>query len=140
MKTLAALPALALLAACAQPPSDPNAGPGATPASPAQAGALFSQVCIANLPRFAGAPATLAALPFTQRTSTGTYYHNSLNLSFSLSYGDCSLVFFTTDTTPADEFVEGAEQTGISGRGDAAFNVFTGPAGLVGVNVRIDPN
>ena len=120
--TIAAL-GCALLAACAAPPSSPNAGPGPVPAGGAAAGALFSQVCVANAGDLSGAASTLATLPFTQNANTGTYYHNRLNLSFNLARGECSLVFISDDPTPAVEFQAGAEATGINADVRADFTV-----------------
>ncbi len=137
-KPTLAVATLALLAACTTPPANPNAGPGATLASPQEAGTLFAQVCVANLPQFRSAPATLARLPFTQNSTTSTYYHNTLNLSVNLAQGDCSMVFFSNDSTPAEEFVTGAEQTGIQGSGDATFTVRQ-LNGLTVANIRLSP-
>jgi hypothetical protein len=84
-------------AAAATPPSLPTAGPGTTLVGPAVAGNLFVDICLANLPDFTGTPAALALEPFTQNTGTGTYYHDTLNLSIKLvtENGEpkCSIVF-----------------------------------------------
>jgi len=76
---------------------DPSVGPGPSPATPKQAGVLFAQICIATLPNFEGAAAKLSAPPFKQNSTTGTYYHQQINLSFKLMKEDgkpvCSLVY-----------------------------------------------
>jgi hypothetical protein len=93
----------------------PDAGPGQTLTTASAAGKLFAEVCLATAPSFVAAPLALSVQPFTQNSTTGTYYHNSLNLSFKLLDRDsglaCSLVFAAAgepDQTYA-AFVESAE-------------------------------
>jgi hypothetical protein len=78
-------------------PSAPDAGPGERLPTATAAGTLFANVCLATAPSFVAAPLALFTEPFTQNSTTGTYYHNSLNLSFKLIDNGgslrCSLVF-----------------------------------------------
>jgi len=87
---------LASLAACATPPSSPTAAPGPNPADPAMAGRLFAETCMATAPQFAGLAAAMASYPMTQNAGTGTYYHNTQDLSVKRvgtgANGSCSIV------------------------------------------------
>lgn len=78
-------------------PSAPDADPGEQLPTAAAAGTLFANVCLATAPSFVAAPLALLTEPFTQNSTTGTYYHDNLNLSFKLiDEGGrlrCSLVF-----------------------------------------------
>lgn len=75
-----------------------TAGPGPQLVAPAQATALYSDLCLATAPTFDALPNLIEA-PFVQHSRTGTYYHPQLNLSVKLVdlSGDlyCSMVFET---------------------------------------------
>ncbi|MGB1234358.1 MAG: hypothetical protein ACPG5U_01335 [Planktomarina sp.] len=89
----------AILAGCAAPtPPSPQiagvgVGPGNSLPSPRLAGEIFANVCLKTLPRFAGAKTAIAAYPFTQHPTSGTYYHDFENLSVKLHNDTCSMVF-----------------------------------------------
>lgn len=142
MRTALFAPALLALSACmAAPPESPTAVPGNTPVDPAVAAQLFAETCLATLPDHAGVPAVLAARPFTRNAATGTYYHDTLNLSFAQRGSSCSMVFLTTDANPEDRFLAGARAANVPARGQADFS--TGPApppfdGQTVVRVRIN--
>lgn len=136
-RTFPALLCAALaLSACVAPtaatraaaPVSANAGPGPNDATPAQAAALFRQVCVDTVPSHAKARTALAALPFVQRQSTGTYYHNSLNLSFKLIADGptpvCSLVFGATSDPTAAIKSAGKAGVRVSIDGNARFGSF----------------
>jgi hypothetical protein len=109
-KLFAALALLTVAAACEAPapssvemmepttravaalPSNPLAGPGTQIVPPATAGRYFAEACLLTKPGFAGAGAALTDDPFTQNSSTKTYYHNTGNLSIKAVPGSCSLV------------------------------------------------
>ncbi|MBW6418993.1 hypothetical protein [Celeribacter sp. PS-C1] len=62
---------------------------------------LFQSVCLDGAASPAKAKAAIDGLPMRQHPETGTYYHNSLNLSFKLIQDDgvstCSMVFASRD-------------------------------------------
>ena len=95
-----------LLLGCVDPAtptvvSEGGVGPGATAAPVMTASALFRQVCIDTAPRLDAARTALSKLPFTQNPTTGTYYHNMLDLSIKVrregGRGVCSIVFASTE-------------------------------------------
>ena len=134
--------AMLILSACGQPPVSADARPGAEPANPATAGALFAKGCLATLPDFAGTPAALAAEPVTQRKASGVYYHNTQNLSLkrvATSTGAyCSVVF----GTPLDEqqavaaFGAAARAAAPTAVADVEITVTPAPGGLTYYNAR----
>lgn len=132
-----AICALALLAACAGPPSSPTAGPNPTPANPATAGQVFGKACVQQLPRFGGTPAALANDPFTQRQSSGIYYHNAENLSLRLSATDrgpaCSVTFGTNVAREAavQGFGQAASAAAPGAQANIALDVGRGADGLL---------
>ncbi|MGB5069289.1 MAG: hypothetical protein WBO29_18175 [Albidovulum sp.] len=70
-----------------------DVGPGPAQADGTSAGVIFSSVCADTAPSFRQAPAILAKMPFRQHPTTGTYYHQNLDLSVKLMPKRCSMVF-----------------------------------------------
>ena len=135
--------ALALgLAACTQPPVSDDAIPGAEPANPATAGALFANGCLRALPDFAGTPAALASEPVTQRRASGVYYHNTQNLSLKLvrttAGTQCSVVFGTplSEAQAVAAFGAAARAAAPTTTADVEITVTPGPGGLTYYNAR----
>lgn len=99
LKALVALPLFAFVAACAQVPQSPTAGPGPVDASPDTAAQIFNAMCLTQKPGFGGTAQAATSFPFTYNSTFGTYYHNEQNLSVKL-LGDpvqtCSIVFVTS--------------------------------------------
>lgn len=93
-RSLGALAALAMLAACDVPaPGGPDVIAGSVRPAPGVAAGLFQAVCVDNQLDLSAAPATLAGLPFTRNTVEDIYYHDSLNLSFKITpRGDASAI------------------------------------------------
>ncbi len=58
---------------------------------------MFSDICAKTLPRFRSAPSVLAKMRFKQSPETGTYFHQSLDMSVKLFEQNgrqvCSMVF-----------------------------------------------
>jgi hypothetical protein len=81
--------------------ASPTAGPGAAFMSPYDAGVIFADVCLTRGARFERAREGLVGFPFTQNTRTGTYYHNTANLSVKVSPQSCSMVYGTRQDTDA---------------------------------------
>ena len=134
---------LALLGACAAPPVSDTAGPQLAPASPATAGKLFAKGCLQQLPAFSGTPAALATEPVTQRRDTGTFYHNSENLSIKVVEVEgarfCSVVFGTTGSTSAviNAFGTAASAAAPGVQADLAIDFTGGPEGVTYYNARV---
>lgn len=131
------LSAFALLAACAGPPVSPTAGPNPTPANPANAGQIFGKACVQHLPNFRGTPGAIANDPFTQRQSSGIYYHNAENLSLRISSTNrgpaCSVTFGTNVAreTAVQAFGQAASATAPGAQADIALDVLRGDDGLL---------
>ena len=106
--TLSALCVLAVSACTATPTVASKAGPGQGVPDPQRAGFLFAEACILTAPGFENVPTVLADHPFTQNAETGTYYHDTLNLSVKRLPEGCSLVFGTA--TPMDDTIAGLAQ------------------------------
>ena len=81
--------------------SKPNAGPGTQFTTPVEAGRIFAKACVLTEPTFKGAEKALLTYPITHSSTTGTYYHNSDNLSVKVHQGTCSLVFGANKSTDA---------------------------------------
>lgn len=79
-------------AAQPKPKTSVNAGPGSRPATRNSAVALFTDVCVATAPTFADAPAVLAKKPVLQNANTGTYYHQTYDMSVKITPSGCSIV------------------------------------------------
>ena len=101
----------AALAGCGVAPEVPAgkpqvsaaAGPGAELVPASQATKLFTQVCARTEPSFSAAPARLGGA-YAQNVSTGTYFHQQLNLSFKINangQNGCSMVFRSGDASAA---------------------------------------
>lgn len=120
-RPLLVLPVLAIVAGCMQVPQSPTAGPGPQNADPRVAAQVFNSACLESGPAFANTPAALATLPFTQNARTGTFYHNSQNMSVKLQGSPanaCSIVFGTT-ANPAQTLVAfGQRLKAIAGDGN----------------------
>ena len=75
---------------------------------------LFSQVCLDTAPDFANAPIVLDALPVQRNFDTGTYFHETLNLSFKLISRDdveiCSMVM-ASDDDPVPAILNAAQSS-----------------------------
>lgn len=105
-RTLAKLPVMAALVACEPTATTPVArGPvdvGSTPLSLSQAATFWTNICVETQPTFRAAPEALAARGFVQNPSTGTYFHQQLDLSFKLIGTGrdtlCSMVFVSIET------------------------------------------
>lgn len=72
-------------------------GPGPSVADGISASGIFGQVCGTTAPGFGAAPAQLTKMPFRQHPTTGTYYHQNLDLSVKLMPKRCSMVFSSRD-------------------------------------------
>lgn len=142
LKSAAAICLTALVAACSQPPVSADAVPGAEPANPATAGALFAKGCLATLPDFAGTPAALASEPVTQRQASGVYYHNSENLSLKVvrtaDGAYCSVVFGTPlgENEAVAAFGAAARAIAPTATADVEITVTPAPGGLTYYNAR----
>lgn len=100
------LAALLPLAACVEPTtSGGSVGPGPGKVDLASATLSFNQVCLATMPNLNNARQVLAAGPYQQHSSTGTYYHRALDMSFKLRTEGgrpvCSMVVGTTENPGA---------------------------------------
>ncbi len=133
-----------LLSACAQPPVSATAGPSTAPASPVTAGTLFAKGCLQQLPSFSGTPAALSTEPVTQRESSGTYYHNSQNLSLKVvqtSEGPyCSVVFGTTGNSDQviNAFGTAASQAAPGLQANLILDFVPGPDNTTYYNARVN--
>ena len=130
---------VAAASGCMQPSVSATAAPGAAPASPATAGQLFAKGCLQQLPSFAGTPAAIANDPITRRQSSGTYYHNTQNLSLKLLPGYCSVVFGTTGNTDdvINAFGTAASAAAPGVQADITLDFTPGPEGLTYYNARV---
>lgn len=81
-------------------PVSANAGPGPKDVTPKVGGALFNQICLQTAPSFQQAPAQIAKHPFVQSALTGTYFHQTIDLSIKLGPKRCSLVMAGTSLGP----------------------------------------
>ena len=63
--------------------------------APYDAGVIFADVCLTRGSAFQNAREGLQGFPFTQNAATGTFYHNTRNLSVKVTDKTCSLVFAT---------------------------------------------
>ena len=128
-KSIAAAAALALLAACATPPSSPDALPGQTPVSPAFAAATFAQVCVANGGNGAAVRNTLSQGPYLHSTQVNLYYHQQYDLSFgtgqSGSYEECVMRWRGTASAAAYESALDGVYPGARVGYNSEFNVFS---------------
>ncbi|MCF2869583.1 hypothetical protein L0664_00770 [Octadecabacter sp. G9-8] len=100
-------------------------GPGSQPATAQDAINNFA-VCINSAPTFAQAPQQLRALPFTQNSNTGTWYHQTLNLSINVSGNRCSMVFGSNEERELLGLALAVGSTEGNGQGNA--------------NIGVDPN
>jgi hypothetical protein len=75
-------------------PVDPNVKPGPTAVSLVDATMMFDRVCVSHYPDLKASEAEIRKMPFRQ-ASTGTWFHQQLDLSFKLipERRACSLVF-----------------------------------------------
>lgn len=134
--------AILLATACSQPPVSADAAPGAQPANPTTAGALFAKGCLATLPDFAGTPAALASQPVTQRQASGVYYHNTENLSLKVvrttAGAYCSVVFGTPlgESKAIAAFGAAARAIAPTTTADVEITVTPAPGGLTYYNAR----
>lgn len=74
-----------------------DVGPGSEQVDGFAAAAILGDVCVATAPSFRNAPAVMAKMPFRQHPGTGTYYHQTLDLSVKLLPKRCSMVFTSKD-------------------------------------------
>ena len=141
MRALALIPTL-LLTACVQAaPVSPAAGPGASDAAPSEAGRIFAAMCLDTLPTLDGAEAAAARFPLTQNANTGTFYHNTQNLSFKLTGNQCSMVAATSSPDPTDFIVQtmtaaDAAMAPSDARPDVSVSGAQGPDGKFYLNAR----
>lgn len=142
LKAVAAICLAGIVSACSQPPVSADAVPGAQPANPATAGALFAKGCLATLPDFAGTPAALASEPVTQRQASGVYYHNIENLSLKVvrttAGAYCSVVFGTPvgEGDAVAAFGSAARAITPTTTADVEITVTPAPGGLTYYNAR----
>ncbi len=70
--------------------------PGATDVDPVVALDMYRRICTDTAPSFSGAADVLSTLPFKQHPTTGTYFHQSINMSFKIvvtpTLDQCSMV------------------------------------------------
>ena len=86
-------------------PVSASAAPGAAFMSPYDAGVIFADACLIRGPFFENAVEGLRVHSMTQSASSGTYFHNTKNLSVKATKVSCSLVFASkasVDTTVAE--------------------------------------
>lgn len=97
---------LLTLSACAEPAENTQVAPGQLAASGNAAGTIFAQTCLGTGPQFASLPQAAANLPMTQSPQSGTYFHNTLDISVARtgqgSSGRCSIVFGTAGEPVAE--------------------------------------
>ena len=93
------------LGACTPPastiPSSSTAGPGPQILSAFDAGIIFADTCLIRGPNFENSIEGLRVHNVTQNASTGTYYHNSANLSVRITPDQCSMVYGTSQDVDA---------------------------------------
>lgn len=141
IKAIALCSAL-LVAGCATTPVSQNAGPGSVDADPALAAQIFNDVCLNGGPAFSAAPAAVATFPFTQSAGTGTYFHNTQNLSVKLigtPANECSIVF-AVSTDPVQKLVTFMETlNAIAPDDDSTVSLgdTRGPDGKTYLNARL---
>lgn len=85
---------------------DPNVAPGTQEVTSTVAAQEFGRVCVDNAPGFANAPAQLRSPTYERSSTTGTYFHQALNLSVKLPtdtpFGTvCSMVFGSNENPAA---------------------------------------
>ena len=73
----------------------PAAGPGEDYMEPYDAGVIFADTCLIRGSGFEDALEGLRVHNVTRNSTTGTYYHNTANLSVKVTSQECSLVFAT---------------------------------------------
>lgn len=78
-----------------------DARPGALMVSPARAGQVFSDLCVAPAPTFEATEAAAAQNGLVDNPRLETYFHPSENISVKLEDGACSMVF-ASDADQAD--------------------------------------
>ncbi|MGB5557049.1 MAG: hypothetical protein WBN04_03450 [Paracoccaceae bacterium] len=123
-------------AAASAPGSEVGPGPAAVDA--VSASKLFNDVCGKTAPSFRKAPAVMAELPFRQNTATGTYYHQSLDLSFKLLPKRCSMVFGSVERSS----MLGLAMATSTGANEASFDPISGAAtsnGPKGTSLEFQP-
>ena len=78
-----------------------KASPGSQVITAARAAQVFGDLCVRNLPNFAGIESDAAQNGFVWNSTFGTYYHPTENLSVKLVDGTCSMVFQSSADLPA---------------------------------------
>jgi hypothetical protein len=134
MTTMAILAIVTFASACDAPASGTSAsasasraavGPGTQPAMTQDTINNFA-VCINSAPSFSQAEQQLRTMLFEQNSATGTWYHQSLNLSINVNADRCSMVFASNEKP---ELLSLALAVG-STQGDANNHA----------NIRVDPD
>ena len=108
-----------------------TAGPDSAILSEFYEGVMFADVCLTRGPNFEDAYQGLSGFPVTQNARTGTYYHNTANLSVKVTSAQCSMVYGTN--SKVDDTVSGLAQ------GSASILQGPAPAGI-NVNSNIGPD
>ncbi len=80
-------------------PVSRSAGPGQSVMSGYDAGVIFANTCLVRGPNFDNYAYGLRVHDVTRNEVTGTFYHNTANLSVRVADGQCSLVFFSDAST-----------------------------------------
>ena len=105
---------LAMMSSCAPAinpiPSSANAGPGTNLMIPYDAAIIFADTCLIRGKNFDDYVEGLRVHNVTRNANTGTYYHNTANLSVRIAGDQCSLVF-ATDQDPDSAVSELARGT-----------------------------
>ncbi len=126
--------AIGIAAGCAAPPDQipvsPSAGPGPNIMSAFDAGVIFTDVCLTRGPNFEDAVQGLSGFSFTQNAATGTYYHNTANLSVKVRDEQCSMVYGVNANTEAE--IDAV----VSGLADGTASVLQGTFAPSGIDVR----
>ena len=99
---VAILSILPIIGACSTVPQNPQfigespaAGPGEAYMQPYDAAVIFADTCLIRGSGFEEALEGLRVHNVTRNSTTGTYYHNTANLSVKVTPQECSLVFAT---------------------------------------------
>jgi hypothetical protein len=107
-------------------------GPGDASVDGMSAGMIFNQVCSDTAPGFKKAPAIMAKMPFRQNPTTGTYYHQKLDLSIKLMPKRCSMVFSSKEKPMQLGLVLALEVGLDSGSNEVGFNPDNGTSATKG--------
>ena len=111
-----AMLAICLSAGCTAIPGEipvsATAGPGPNVLSAFDAGVIFADAFLIRGANFEDHRQGLAGFPFTQNSATGTFYHNTANLSVKVTDAQCSMVYVANASNDAeiDNAVSGLAQ------------------------------